>query len=308
MNALHCCGAPATEKIEQLDSLRARHASALEEQSAEFQARIQALQEQLDAQQNESLQTMESTLVEMEDMQAKLSSAEARVAELEASAGSSGAAPEGMVSAEELEMAAAAIQQENDEKIKQLDAKHAAQVEKMTKERAILIREVKKLQKAVKDTSSSGGGADPAEVEALRLELAEKDAQLAQKAEEVEALISMQAEQETLSDASGQVAEALKKAEVEHQADIEARGREMQAALQRQADSFNVERAGHQAAIEELRANHASMKESMQRQLDALQQTGSSQGKRAQQAIAAEKAMQEAMMECVSSTDVCCQI
>ena len=275
--------------VEQLDELRAQHQLELQEQTSSHQEQLEQLQLQLEESQNESLQLLEENMAAMDELQAKLAQSEQQVQALQAN----GAASQ----ASDLELAevTAAMEEEHAAETEKLKATHTAQVAKMTKERQVLIREVKKLQMVAKQAQQATGGADAAEIQKLKQDLADKDALLAQQAEEIEALITMQAEGETSVDAK--VEEALAKAKEEHAKDIATRGQEMQASLQRQADGFNVERAGFENQMEQLRSEHAAEKESMQRQLDALQEKGPSQAKHAQQAIAAESAMQEVMMD-----------
>jgi hypothetical protein len=175
---------------EQLEATRAEHAAQMDEQAKSYQEQLQVLQQDLASQETDALQTMESSLVEMEQMQAKLDEAQRRISELEAAANYSNNS--GASTVEELEAAAAQLQAENEAEMARLKEAHAQQLDKMTKERAILIREVKKLQKAVQDKPP--GGADAAEVAQLKQDLANKDALLAQQGEEIEALVAMQAE------------------------------------------------------------------------------------------------------------------
>ena len=88
----------------------AKLAAQLDEQSAHHQQQLQALQSDMAAQQNESLQTLESTLIEMEEMQGKLDAANRQIEELRNNSNNN-EIPDGMVSATELEEAAQALQE-----------------------------------------------------------------------------------------------------------------------------------------------------------------------------------------------------
>ena len=69
---------------EQLDNLRAEHAAQLDAQSAAHQEELMALRQELEAQESETLQSMETTVVEMEEMQLALENARVGAAYLPA--------------------------------------------------------------------------------------------------------------------------------------------------------------------------------------------------------------------------------
>ena len=68
------------------------------------------------------------------------------------------------------------------------------QIEKMTHQRQILVREVKRMQAAAANSSANKAG-NPEVEQKLRAQLAEQQATLDEQAVEIEALIGMQAEQ-----------------------------------------------------------------------------------------------------------------